>query len=400
MEENCTIGYFKEDGKIYAGKNREPGKTSLDTMIIRSPKIKKPKLLYIGTDPKEKINLKQQIESAYEGNRIFDLDKLGVNLYKLGENEKRPSELEGILSENLWGGLYPNKRIGKPASSPTKPIYLLPSDSDKTVVGNASHYNLERLWGGVNDSGLFVQSSSIRHDNRLENRPSYSTITNEILKNYSCPEKASEFIEEKVKDYQCGAANFLLSNKDNQYIVEYLPSDVVDGNDPIIEKSSNLEKEFRTNFGLKTRFFKRKYWNLSNNKGRNEVENYIRSINRLVAAYDETSKNVFESHTVYDELFDKGILEEVVNSMYYEDLREISFSFSEDFASFYSICTHPVTKDEDFQTYKRTFWNMFANLTDDEVTLTYDNPCQAGAKIDISPKKIKKGIDYITRLEK
>ena len=389
MEENCTIGYFKEDGKIYAGKNREPGKTSLDSMIIRSPYIKKSKLMYIGTDPNDIINLDDEVEKAYDENRIFDLENLGVKLYDLSEKEKTPSELEGILSKNLWGGLYPNKRIGKPASSPTKPIYLLPSKNEFTLIGNASHYNLERLWGGMNDSGLFVQSSSIRHENRLKNRPSYSTITNEILSQFSDPKKASEYLENRVQNYSCGAANFLISNSEKQYIVEYLPRDVVNKDKPVIEKSNNLKKDFRTNFGLNTRFFKRKYWNLDNSKNRSEVENYIRSINRLVAAYDDASTDVFKSHTVYEELFDEGILEEVINSMYYEDLRDISFSFSDDFASFYSICTHPVTYDDSFQTYKRTFWNMFANLTENNVRLSYDNPCQAGAKIDISPNKIK-----------
>jgi hypothetical protein len=209
MVENCTIGYFKDGEDIFAGKNREPGKDSLDIMIIRSPYISSAKLMYIGVNPEENICLHSEIEIANYEKRILTLKECNINLYSLKSKQKIPKGLKGILSDNVWGGLYPDKRVGMSASAPARPIYLLPG-KDHTVIGNASHYNLERLWGGINSSGLFVQSSSIRHDNRLKNRPSYSIMINDLLEKFSDPRKAIVYLEKELRDFSPGAANFLV----------------------------------------------------------------------------------------------------------------------------------------------------------------------------------------------
>ncbi|MCK5043431.1 hypothetical protein KAR52_00305 [Candidatus Pacearchaeota archaeon] len=390
----CTIGYFEHNGKKYAGKNREPGKNSLDTLVIRTRHITRPKLFYLGIDPENTVNLANEILRVAEDKRYFDLaDDLAIKLYKLAPKEKLPTELKKTLSENIWGGIYLNKNIGMPAASPTKAIFVIPFDGP-TTIGNYSHYNLERSWGGVNEGGVFMQSSSIRHENRLIDRPSYSVITNDILLNCENVNQAVKYLEKTIKsgkNKSPGGANFLIADDKRQVIIEYLPADVLGSEKYNLIFSEGESKDFRSNFGLESKFFERKGWNLQNSKF-DEKEHFIRSINRFLVSHKESGPNIFSSHTVYQDLFDDEILNEIVNMMNKGELMEVGLSSPTQFASFYSICTHPVTKKDNFSTYKRTFWNMVANLTDNKVLLSYDNCCQSGAEIEIDPKKINQAL--------
>ncbi|MFP4045807.1 MAG: hypothetical protein ACLFS3_01995 [Candidatus Aenigmatarchaeota archaeon] len=419
MDEECTIGYFKEDGKTYAGKNREPGKNSLDVLEVKTSQLEEPKLIYLGIDPWQETKISDAIYKAHEEDVIWDLkDDLDIKLHDLKPNETIPTDLENKLSDNIWGGLYPDKRIGMPAPSPTKAIYLLPTDMDPMggdlmTVANASFYNLSRTWGGMNEEGLFVQSSSIRHDGRLENRPSYSVLINEILGKCETPEEGIEYFSERVKDYKAGAANFMIANDNKQLIAEYIPADVIKNTkEPSIDITEGENEDFRTNFARETEledqigFFKREGWNLDDCKDVYEVQNFIRSINRQLASFQESGEEVFNSHTVYPDLYEnEELLGGILDNVYKGELLDMAIPQKEQYASFYSICTHPVIEQIPWaneyteNTYKRTQWSWKADLDKKRSNLNYDNPCagddEANTGIVIDMDDIQKALEVI-----
>lgn len=420
---SCTIGYFEEEGKTYAGKNREPGKNSLDVLEIRSRSVDGPKIIFMGLDPWEENSLSESIYRAHENENIFDAkEDFDIDLYPLEPGDDVPEVLEGKLSDRIWGGLYPDRRIGKPASSAEKLVYVVPSDvgpmsGELSVVSNCSFYNFERKWGGHNEAGLSVFSSSIRHDNRLLNRPSYSVLTNEFLTKCESVDEAIAYFETRTAEYNPGAANFLLADPDRQAMIEYIPGDVMGEPGASIEISERAGHDFRTNFARDTElpgqtgFFKKPGWNFENAKNIDEVQNFLRSLNRQIVSQnyvDEFGRGIFESHQVSRELFtEQELAEEILNSFYSGEIEEIGLPDIEDFASFYSICTHPVMEEVDWKeeytapTYKRTQWSWWVDLGENVSRLTYDNPCinveeeEADNSIKIDVKEVRRAVDTL-----
>lgn len=387
----CSIGYLRGEEGLYAGKNWEPG-LEYSVIAITSAAVTDPSYTEIGLIPGEDLNLEDEIRQSAQNERIYPLEDLDIELFESYQGESLPERMETSHRSGYEeiSGLIPSKHVGSKPEDPLQSVFILPSDT--TAVGVASHHNLDEWWCGLNSSGLYFSTSALKHYGRSDMKP-YSVLSKEVLMSSSEVEEGEEYLHNRLMSSNFKGVNFLLADRHDQSITEYLPQKALDSENPAIEVTRDRESDFRSNLGKELGFYLSSDWEPQSAE-RKEIHDFVRSINRQIALEETAGRlgvEVFKDHTFYPELLEPETMSEAKERLEQNNLDSTDLN-KEQRPSFYTTCSHPqqipLTDDENPSSSKKTFVTSIADLEDELMKIIFDNPCKAGGAIETDIGKL------------
>lgn len=276
---------------------------------------------------------------------------------------------------------------------PPKPDRLAPRDRTKKIIyyrstvpffASGSFNNYQPTWGGSNASSLVVFSSAIRHHRRKKFR-SYGSLVTELLQNHENSSSAvTELINLIRSDPTYRGGNFLIQDKKQRYLVEFLPK-ALSRNYLHIQKVRGLVS--RSNMANNLGFFWKANWDPTSDFN-NQLQ-FLRSVNRWVLGKTETDLSALSlSHRVLEELDPKRV-EQWYKLLVRRELDSYPFQVDEtvEFPSFFSMCTHWNRGNNGTpEIYRRTKWLM--EWDGRELLVRSGNPCRPFAMLKYNPKRV------------